>query len=746
MNRSGAPFAFPLFGRENAREHSPAVKGPLAVSDTIRELVDTLCATGIVSRADMEDVLEETAATGHVGDPQTLTTCLSERGLISAFQAERLSHGEPLVINEYVLLQELGTGGMGRVFKARHQRMARMVVLKIIKEQHATTVDAVNRFNREIKSIAKLNHPHIVRAYDAGAYRDTPYLVMEYVEGEDLAHHVRNQGPLSVADAVDYVIQAATGLEYAHQQGIVHRDVKPGNLMLDTDGHIRVLDLGLAKPVGALTAGPDDVTDAMTSAGDIVGTAAYMAPEQAQNSQDVDRRSDIYSLGCTLYFLLTGEPVYAAESKLDRILAHRTAPPPALSMARDDVPPELDAVFHKMIAKRPEERFQCMTEVADALKRAVGVTQAASAADANADSSHSVRRKRAVLFALIGTVAVVCLALAIPLWPKPGPRVSPESPERSTDDSNTHSVAPPGIAVPNESEPVRNKEQDLDRRVAEAVIMAGGHVKVRGDGNSTYEVEELPANPFRVVEINLGGQSITDVPVVEFGQLSMLEYLNLADTNATGSEISAFGDSRSLRTVYLSGTAADDATIQSLSGIPTLQNLDLQGTNVTDVGLAHLDRCRQLQSLFVGQGQAVTDTGLLYISRIPNLLILAVRNAQITEKGLEHLTALHLDTLDLAFTDTDDAGLKQVCRIASLRDLSLSGTHITQSGLEHLSNLENLRRLNLSHTKLADSAIPYILQLSKLDALSLDYTDVSMIGKSRLLEALPNCNISILDR
>ncbi len=269
-------------------------------------------------------------------------------------------------LGQYQLLEKLGEGGMGQVFKARHQLMDRIVALKVINKKHLDNPEAVLRFHREIRALAQLDHPNIVRAHDADQVDDRHFLVMEYIEGTNLAKLVRRQGPLAVAQACAYIQQAGAGLQHAHEHGLVHRDIKPSNLIVTSSGQIKVLDLGLAKlreeqPVG----------DELTAAGQLMGTLDYMAPEQWEDTHAVDIRADIYSLGCTLYHLLTGKPPFGGpeyNSALKKMKAHAEVAVPPIRERRPDVPDTLAAVVHRMLAKNPAQRYATPAEFSAALQ------------------------------------------------------------------------------------------------------------------------------------------------------------------------------------------------------------------------------------------------------------------------------------------------------------------------------------------------------------------------------------------
>jgi hypothetical protein len=287
----------------------------------------------------------------------------------------------PLVDHpRYRVLAQIGAGGMGVVYRAEHRVMGRTVALKVLSTGVTATPTAVDRFRREVRLASRLNHPHIVTAYDADEAGGLHFLVMEFVEGTSLDKYVRERGRLPVAVACACIHQAALGLQHAHEKGMIHRDIKPHNLMLTGSGQVKILDFGLARVASADSADPMSVTaQAITQPQMLLGTPDYLSPEQARGAP-LDLRTDIYSLGCTLYFLLTGTPPYGGNGPYAKMIAHAKESIPDVTAARSDVPAELAAVLRKMMAKSPDDRYQSAADVAAALSPFAPALEAASGA------------------------------------------------------------------------------------------------------------------------------------------------------------------------------------------------------------------------------------------------------------------------------------------------------------------------------------------------------------------------------
>lgn len=338
----------------------------MSVPNSVEELLALIRKSGMIDDGKLTGWLSRRGlGRGVPSDPREAADCMIADGVITNFQAEQFLLGKwrGFTIGKFKLLERIGVGGMGQVFLCEHMFMKRRVAVKVLPPAKAEHPAALGRFYREARAAGLLEHVNIVRTHDIDQDGNLHFIVMEYVDGSNLLEIVKKHGPMDIGRSVSYIRQVATGLEFAFRNGIIHRDVKPGNVLIDRRGTAKVLDMGLARFF-------KDQTDNLTVKYDdkiVLGTADYVAPEQVANSHSVDVRADVYALGATLYFLLAGHPPFPTGTVSQKLIWHRTKDPTPIRQVRPEVPEELGTIIARMMAKDPNNRYQTPGDVANAL-------------------------------------------------------------------------------------------------------------------------------------------------------------------------------------------------------------------------------------------------------------------------------------------------------------------------------------------------------------------------------------------
>lgn len=327
---------------------------------TSAEYLDLVQQSGLADETRLGAFLRKRQPADASQTPLEVAKLLILEGLLTFFQAEQILQGKfrRFTIGQYRILERLGSGAMGTVYLCEHPKLHNRVAVKVLPPVYAKNPEMLKRFYREAKAGGALDHENIVRVYDVDQDEKVHFMVMDYVDGSILLDIVRAHGPMSALRAAHYIRQAAIGLQHAHEAGLVHRDIKPGNLLLDRRGLVKILDMGLARFA-------DDEEDVLTKG--ILGTADYLAPEQTRDSHRVDIRADVYSLGGTFYFLLTGSSPFGEGTVAQKLIAHQTKQPKPIQSHRPEVPEALSAIVTTMMAKDPAQRYQTPAAVAEAL-------------------------------------------------------------------------------------------------------------------------------------------------------------------------------------------------------------------------------------------------------------------------------------------------------------------------------------------------------------------------------------------
>jgi serine/threonine protein kinase len=663
------------------------------VAVSIEQFGKALAASGLMTADDVRALWGAIPAGERPKDGEAFGKLLVEQKKLTSFQAAEIlaGRGARLIMGEYSLLAEIGAGGMGAVYKAQHRRMKRVVALKVMSGAAMRDEAAVKRFQREVQAAARLEHPNIVTAYDSGEAGNVKYLVMQFVDGGDLSDLVKKNGRCSVEQAVDYVLQAAKGLAFAHGEGVIHRDIKPANLLLDKKGIVKILDMGLARIEGG--------DDGLTATEQVMGTVDYMSPEQAANTKTADARADIYSLGCTLWFLLTARKVYESDSMIGRLMAHRDGPLPSLVKTRDDVPWALEQAFHKMIAKRPQDRFQTMAEVTAALEPFGGGSSSSGGSRSGSGSSSGTNAELASFMKSMGNSPTTAGGMT-----KGGASTSQAKPaagsktsiaaqidataqfDKSEAETDPRSeVLPAGAAVApaaapqprpaakkTKGPPPKNVKLIAGGLIGAALLLVAGIiVTVRDkDGNVVAEVN-VP---------NGASVEVKSTPAVPTPAAPPAAAISAAEAqrNRAAAEW-CFSTGIGYCDIVSAGNAAFVSTlVQKRSELPREPFYVLR-------------LCR--------------DTGgvssLQEVSGLTRLRELLLKNTRLSDAVFRHLIDLpNLETLGLAGTSLTDDSLKSaVNRFKTLRVLDLRGVNgITDAGLKHLSQLPNLDHVQLTGT------------------------------------------------
>jgi formylglycine-generating enzyme required for sulfatase activity/tRNA A-37 threonylcarbamoyl transferase component Bud32 len=718
---------------------------PLSFEQFASHLVDSRLMTA----AEIDSFVAALAA--RPADGEHLARELVKQKKLTAYQAQQIYSGKGmnLVLGNYRILDKLGQGGMDMVLKAEHQRMKRLVALKMLSPKVTKSSDALRRFQREVEAAAKLRHPNIVAADDADEAQGVHFLVMEYIEGSDLAAWVKKHGVMPLEKAIQCILQAARGLEYAHRHGVVHRDIKPANLLLDNHGTIKILDMGLAR---LDSAGQNQ--DELTGTGQIMGTVDYMAPEQAVNTRQADARADIYSLGVTLWYLLTGRAMYQGDSAMAKLIAHQNQPIPSLRAHGASVSPALDAVFVKMVAKASTDRYQSMTEMIAELERlqsggAVAPSPSSTAGEdtrleaflrgmgeaSTGDGAAATRTYAAVAPAAASAVPDVTIDLGRPQadtnpqLPRPAIvtagrraarfRVWPSLPPRNrwlvaaaaggalalllgiwviVRDKDGNEVGrmrvPEGGKVEvgakvtsAESSALSTEVARSDRVAAEKALSLGGAVAVNGKIASYIRTpEQLPNEPFRLSAIEIT-RTITDADCATFEPCTGLSILGLHNTKVGDAGVYHFRNNKDLTRLILAGTKISDTGLAHFRDCArSLVTLRVQGTDVTEAGLASFKDATKLMELGLG-GSKLSDRSLAHFRQCSRLQNLELYRMELTDRGLESIQQYkNFSSLSLDGTPINGAAIERLSRITSLRSLKLANiTGLTAASLEPLA-------------------------------------------------------------
>jgi eukaryotic-like serine/threonine-protein kinase len=669
--------------------------------------------------------------------------------------------GEVGTLGRYRVLKKLGQGGMGAVYLGYDVKLGRKIALKVMLPEHTEDPESRERFLREARAAAMLKSDHVVTLFDVGEERGVAFIAMEYLSGYPLDQYLRNTGELPLAQVFRIGRETAMGLAAAHDLGLVHRDIKPGNIWLEAPkGRVKILDFGLAR------AANDDTH--LTTTGLVVGTPAFMSPEQARG-QSLDGRSDLFSLGIVLYRLATGKMPFDGTTTMALLTSLAVDEPVPVRKLNATAPPALEAVIHKLLAKNPAERYATAWEAAAALRDAerapaadgqlplvvqpvpmaiaaqsdnvwAGIEESASHAvpissgtDAVPAEAPPTRRKPEpapsklpLLVAgvvLLAAIAVLAVVLAGPKKDKEPVQVTPAP------GGGPGGVQPPKI--------------DPERKAAEAVFRAGGFVCVNGDTREIAHASDLPKGALTLTRVNLSAKGgVTDAGLAPLGACKGPLALYLDRTPITDAGLAHFKGTAAVTVLDLGEAKVGDAGLANFANCAELGVLSLHRTEVSEQGLRHFKGSRSIVTLRLSEMKNLTDVSLLYFAENAHLESLILAGSPVGDEGLGHLKdCKNLAHLDLANTAAGDGTVAHFRDAELLRILTLAGSKVTDDGVAHLKDNKYLEVLHLDRTGITDDALPHLTGCTRLTYLDVSGTKVTEPKVRELAKALPGCRI-----
>ena len=734
---------------------APTLAGDLVPGQihTREQFAQCLSLSGLMTADELRTIDDSLPPDQRPSDANSLAELLIRRRKLTEYQANllRLGQTKGLVFGNYVVVDKLGEGGMGVVFKAQHRRMKRTVALKVLPGDLTNSPDALARFHREVEAAAKLTHPHIAAAYDADEANGVHFLVMEYVDGANLSQTIKANGPLPLGQALNYVLQTARGLNHAHVCGVVHRDIKPGNLLLDKAGTVKILDMGLARFDGP---GDDGNTAAaeLTQSGRVMGTVDYMAPEQALDAKHADHRADIYSLGCTLFYLLTGRPLSPDGTLTHKLLWHQTESVPDLSSICPAAGPKLDAAFKRMLAKKPADRQQSMGEVIHELESclvelspedaaaAVSGPMATGGTESTLNqyprSSATVVERPTVTYVAGQPVAAVDRAPPKRRWPVL---------------VGTFGIVAAGLVAAavvlnnNNNDNRANDGNPTDPAVAEGTLV---HLTIDQPGATVLlDDQVIPIErgldkneEHRSLPLKVGKKyriKVTKPGFEEYVQnvtaAKQQENLQVALKAVAGPIVP---NSVPPKTLLLRWVFANGGSATLLLG-QTTQTVEVVRANEVPSGAF------SIKAVKLDGAMSLKEDELSQLSAADGLQSLSLKGAAIGDRAAEELAKIKgLWSLDLSQTKITDLGLAKLAALPELRDLNLQKTMVGDDGVTGIGKLPRLENLFLTDTQVTDRGLLQLVGLEELHTVALNGTKVTLTGVDGIKAALPKLKIT----
>lgn len=654
--------------------------------------------------------------------PPTIDTCPNDgTKLVIEPSAGKLLFGK------YQFLGVVGEGGMSVVYKARHPDLNKIYAVKML-HSHMVGPSAAGRFQQEARAASTINHRNVITIHDYGTSSDgQPYIVMDFLEGEDLSDRIRKRGPMPAEQAIELFIQICDGLACAHKKGIVHRDLKPSNVVLcdeTDDGNFvpKLVDFGIAKVVAESTGNSDQASSsgpALTRTGEVLGSPPYMSPEQCKGLQ-LDARTDIYSFGCLMFEVLTGHTPFIGENFMEIVFKHMEDPAPALRAARPDreFPPRLEALVAKCLAKRRADRFQTMDEVQAELEQVYVDLRNPGRGRGKKTTTIAVATVGGAL--LMGVLVIAGLSLM----------------------KHTQPAPPPVPVAVTPAEPASSFDMDLARAAVQS--RKSGNLITLDSNSYTDDVMRVVAEYNDIEALDLKGSAITDKGLAFLSKSkSPIKHLNLDELNFVTSDGMRYLTGFPLEWLNIQQTDVKDEGIRELGKIKTLTDLELARVDFGLDGLKALATLPKLDTLDVTLIPSMNEEWLKVLGQMHNLVTLDLEDNSVGD-GLAYLGGLQkLKDLSLCEARGNPGFLTKLPVLPKLRRLVIARTKLNEADLQSLRKQPSLAILEAGkividgNHLLGDAEVPALLACKNLKQLELRGTAVTASGVRRL-KALPN--------
>ena len=610
---------------------------------------------------------------------------------------------------KYEFIEPIGSGGMGIIYKARHLGLSKMVAIKLM-HPHLLNSDTVMRFQREARTASDLRHPNLITVQDVGTTEDgQPFMVMDYVDGRSLSELIKEKGRLSVEETLDIFLQICSGLAYAHKQNILHRDLKPSNVMLISDEkagiQAKILDFGIAK---VLEEGDRQVST-LTKTGDVFGSPLYMSPEQGAGGK-LDRRCDIYSLGCMLFESLSGTPPFMGKSVIETLMLHAQKKAPSLKEASLglEFPGEIEKVVETLLKKSPDERYQSVLELRDDLK----AIQDEHVKDCSSDDNLSRRELRQLATggdAISGinakqppsdwkniAIALLSIAVLVLLYKDFGPNIHDITASRETKKEN-EVVRTIYQGKSDELEDLRTAGR---RSLAKLLTKQGdtSEIVLRGCNLVDADLVALKGRK-EITKLDLELNDIDGTGLYVAMTLPALSKLNVSDCPLSDEGIRTISRLGQLKNLELKQVTLSDQAMKYLGQMKNMEKLEFDNSNLGDGSLQYLTNMPSLSELSVNAQKKMSDKSLLYLKNVPNLHMVDAGNTKVTGEGFANFDRLpKLDDIVLKNNYLTEKGLQTLAKVKLLQELDIRSAHYKVDWLRHLRSAKHFRKLHISDT------------------------------------------------